>query len=515
MSSVASGVPGSTPQAVTTPGTGAAPRLELRGMTVDFGATRALAEVSGSIGAGEIVGLLGHNGAGKSTLFNVLAGVVRATGGSFLLDGTEVPGGITPRQVAELGIAILHQEPALASNLSVFENLWLAQPARRGSDRRALAEEALQRVGADLDLDLPVASLSLGQRQLVGLARGLLGRDMRVLLLDEPTAALGKHETDALHQLIRRFSADGVTVIYVSHRLPDILSVCKRIMILSAGRLVADEPAGAFTPQRLARTLAPEMVAAERTDVRTGDVALEVRHGSQRLSFRRGEVVGLFGMAAGEQFRLIERLFGMHGRARYTLLGSEHEVGGPRQAMRNGVHLVPADRERDGLVSGLSAAENVFLPWYSIGGRGWWIDGRSGSQSYDTSRSALRIVGPASTEPIDEFSGGNRQKHLLARWMFARRPEVLLLAQPTQGVDVGAKADIARAVRALAQQGTAVLVASAESDEIASLCDRAYVLLGERATEIPRTDAFDEHLLDTLLRLADNATNPHTEGIPS
>lgn len=490
-------------------------RLELREITVDYGATRALARVTADIAPGEIVGLLGHNGAGKSTLFNVLAGVVRATSGSFMLDGDEVPSGITPREVSSLGIAILHQEPALASNLTVFENLWLAQPASRGVDRRRAAVDALARVGADLDLDLPVASLSLGQRQLVGLARGLLGRDMRVLLLDEPTAALGKHETEALHRLIRRFADEGVTVIYVSHRLPDILSVCERIMILSGGRLVADEPASAFTPKRLARALAPDLVAAEQTPAEVGDVGLAVPYAGRRLQVRTGEVVGLFGMAAGEQFRLVEQLFGMHGRSAYELHGDQVEVAAPRQAIRRGVHLVPADREKDGLISGLSAAENVFLPWYSVGGSGWWIDERSGTAAYDTARAELNIMGPARSEPIDGFSGGNRQKHLLARWMFAERPRVLLLAQPTQGVDVGAKADIVRAVRELAAGGATVVVASAESDEIASMCDRAYVLLGGRVSELDRTPDFDERLLASLLDLAEGAERPSTEGIAS
>lgn len=490
----------------------AVPRLALREVTVEFGATRAVAQVSADIAAGEIVGLLGHNGAGKSTLFNVLAGAVRATSGSFLLDGAEAPAGITPREVAALGIAILHQEPALAANLTVFENLWLAQSAPRGADRRRLAAEALERVGADLDLELPVAGLSLGQRQLVALARGLLGRDLRVLLLDEPTAALGKHETEALHRLIRRFSAEGVTVIYVSHRLPDILSVCERIIILSSGEVVADEPAEAFTPQRLARSLAPDMVTTEHVEAAPGDVGLEVAVGEASLEFRMGEVVGLFGMAGGEQFALVERLFGMHGRAVFMLGGEQRSVISPRQAMRLGVHLVPADRERDGLISGMSAAENVFLPWYSAGG-GWWIDARSGITEYDTARDDLNIVGPTRSEPIDEFSGGNRQKHLLARWMFARRPSVLLLAQPTQGVDVGAKADIVRAVRALARAGSTVIVASAESDEIASMCDRAYVMLGAQTAELPRTSDLDEQLLATLLTLADGAgRRPAHEG---
>lgn len=491
------------------------PRLEFTGVTVDFGATRALHDLSGRIAPGEVVGLLGHNGAGKSTLFNVLGGVVRPTTGGYLLDGHSVPPHITPRDVAALGITIVHQEPALAANLTVEENLWLAQPAPTQGERKTAALAALKRVGADLDLDTPVASLGLGQRQLVALARGLVGRDMRVLLLDEPTAALGQAETDALHALIRSFAAEGVAVVYVSHRLPDILDVCERILILSAGRLVEDEAASQFTPRRLARALAPNLAEDAFEVAHPGATSMTVAHGSRELSFREGEVVGLFGMAGGAQYDLVESIYGLRGRFRFRDGLDSVEVSHPRAALSRGIHLVPGDRERDGLVSGLSASENVFLPWYRrSSGRGWWVTARQSRQTYDRARGALNILGPDSTAAIDQFSGGNRQKHLLARWMFAHEPRVLLLAQPTQGVDVGAKADIVRAVRSLARAGTTVIVASAESDEIANLCDRAYVLLGDQVAEIARKPSFDEHLLASLLDLADQAPHaPTVKGV--
>lgn len=449
------------------------------------------------------MGLLGHNGAGKSTLFNVLGGLVRPAAGGYRLDGRSVPVGAGPRELAALGVTILHQEPALAANLSVLENLWLAQPAPRSGSRRVLAAEALEKVGGQIDLEVPVATLSLGERQLVALARGLLGGDLRLLLLDEPTAALGQHETESLHRLIRRFAADGVAVVYVSHRLPDILQVCDRIMILTNGVKVADAPAANFTPQRLARALAPDLVEAKIESATLGGTALAIHHDQTTIEVRHGEVVGLFGMAAGEQFALVERAFGRHGPAWLLLDGKEVQVSSPAQAIGLGIHLVPADRERDGLVPGLAAADNVRLPWHRLGrSRGWWIGTGRGGGSYREARERLHILGPEGSAPIDEFSGGNRQKHLLARWMIAREPRILLLAQPTQGVDVGARADIVRAIRELADKGVAVVVASAESDEIAAVCDRAYVLLRTHSAEVPRTPDFDEQLLACLLALA-------------
>lgn len=486
--------------------------LKLSSLTVEFGATRALDSVSVGIAPGEIVGLLGHNGAGKSTLFNVVSGVFPATSGAFLIDGTEVSTRSTPMDMARRGVTVIHQEPALAPNLSILDNLFLGQSELFRRDRSGAARRALARVGADLDLDLIVGTLSLGERQLVDLARGMLRGEIKILLLDEPTAALGRAETVALHRLIRNLAADGVAVIYVSHRLPDILDVCQRILVLRSGRLEVDGPAGDFDGQLLAKALAPDAKTSTFVVARPSEhESIGCEEPAAVISCRAGEVVGLFGMAAGEQFKLLESMFGMHGRFGFRLDGRRVAVASPAHAIRHGVHLVPADRENDGLVSGASALDTVFLPWYrDAAHRGFWIGPKAGTQEYARARAVLNILGPDSEAPIDEFSGGNRQKHLLSRWMFPRPPRVLLLAQPTQGVDVGAKADIAGAVRAMAAKGTSVLVASAESDEITLLCDRAYVMYGGRTAPVDRTSRFGGELLSTLLELSDR-TSPKEE----
>jgi ABC-type sugar transport system ATPase subunit len=229
-----------------------------------------------------------------------------------------------------------------------------------------------------------------------------------------------------------------------------------------------------------------------------GTTVLEVELAS-RLTFAENEVVGLFGMAAGPQFAVLDALFGLtHTPPVAQLDGMPYRPSTPRIAIRAGVHLVPGDREQDGLVAAMSAADNVRLPWLFRRKR----SNQSTSTTYVKARADLAILGPGADAPIAEFSGGNRQKHLLARWIYPSRPRVLLLAQPTQGVDISAKSDIRRVVRHLAGEGTAVLVASAETDEIATMCDRAYVFFGSHIVEIPRTDDFDEQLLHTLLDLA-------------
>lgn len=489
--------------AMTPSGDPIASRVTFQDLTVDFGATRAVDGFTLDMKPGEIVGLLGHNGAGKSTVLNVATGAVTPSKGYFAIDGVQVAKGSSPRQFAELGITVVHQEPALAKNLSVFDNLELGR-SRPGNlqDRKDAAREVLSKVGATISLDHPVATLSLGQRQLVDLARGVLEGEIKALLLDEPTAALGAQETSALHQLIQEFAAGGTAVIYVSHRLPDILDVCNRIVVMSGGRLIADRPAAGITARDLAQALAPGISKPELTNEATEAVAVEFPFGDGTIRGFAGEVVGLFGMAAGEQFALLEGLYGVAGSMDAVILdGHAYKPTKPVNALRKGIHYVPADREKDGLLPTVSASMNVLLPWLSHLGGGWWTGG-TGNALYADTRKELNVHGPTGEEPIAEFSGGNRQKHLLARWMFPKRPKVLLLAQPTQGVDFGAKVDIVRALRRLAAEGTTVLVASAESDEIASMCDRSYVIYQGRIRELTGGALTDENLLDNLLSLA-------------
>lgn len=488
-----------------------ASRVTFQNLTVEFGATKAVHDFTLTMRPGEIVGLLGHNGAGKSTVLNVATGAVKPSGGHFAIDGVEVPKGSSPREFAELGVTVVHQEPALARNLSVFDNLELGRTRRGGLEvRRKAAREVLAKVGAKIALDHPVATLSLGQRQLVDLARGVLEGEIKALLLDEPTAALGAQETAALHQLIREFAATGTSVIYVSHRLPDILDVCNRIVVMSGGRLIADRPAAGITARDLAQALAPGVTKPELTNAATQAVAVEFPFGNSKISGFTGEVVGLFGMAAGEQFSLLESLYGVGGSMDAVLLyGHPYKPTKPANALREGIHYVPADREKDGLLPTVSASMNVLLPWLSHLGGGWWTS-RAGTRLYADSRKQLNVHGPTGEEPIAEFSGGNRQKHLLARWMFPKKPRLLLLAQPTQGVDFGAKVDIVRSLRRLAAEGTTVLVASAESDEIASMCDRSYVLYQSKIRELTGEDLSDENLLENLLTLAADSAQSRT-----
>lgn len=470
-------------------------RLSLTEVTVAFGATVALDGLTLDVRAGEVLGLLGHNGAGKSTLLNVVSGAVRLASGSVSIDGVAVPSHPGPRRMAELGVTIVRQEPALAGNLTVLDNARVVFGRRRGL--RAEVETALGRVGATgVSVDTPVEDLSLGERQLVDIARGLLAGDTRVLMLDEPTAGLGNDDARRLHGLIREFARSGVSVIYVSHRLPDILDVCDRVVALRDGRLTLDAESASLALQDLSTALAPEKRAASaRSGVRPGEVRMRFADAAHEASARAGEVVGLFGVAAGPQFALA-------AACAHPVPGVELSLGDRpfrprtvRHAIEAGVHYVPGDRDAEGLISGLSALDNYCLPWRGRLSRRALLD------DYARTERDFGITGPGPDAPISSFSGGNRQKHLLGMWIHPVTPGVLVLVQPTQGVDVGAKADIVDVVRGVAATGTAVIVASAEADEVAQLCDRAYVVSAHGQSELVGAALSEAGLLQALLDL--------------
>jgi ABC-type sugar transport system ATPase subunit len=292
-------------------------------------------------------------------------------------------------------------------------------------------------------------------------------------------------------------------VLYVSHRLPDILEVCTRVVVLRGGELAVDGPASDFDPERLARALVPELREHVAVETTPGDSGLRLGVADAMLSARKGEVVGIFGMAGGEQFDIAARLAGLAGPTTYELGGKAIRVRNPAHAIRQRVFYVPPDRDTEGLVASESAKDNVMLPWYRSGrSRGWWVSDRTGSDVYAAARAALDIRGPDGLAEISQFSGGNRQKHLLSRWLYPSAPNLLLLCQPTQGVDVGARLDIVDAIRSAAQKDAAVLVASSESDEIASMCDRSYVVVGDKTAHVDKGDSFNERLLAALLSLA-------------
>jgi ABC-type sugar transport system ATPase subunit len=483
-------------------GTGSAkPILTLEGIHVSFGGIVALRDENFAVRPGEIVGLLGHNGAGKSTLVNVATGAVRPQRGLMTIDGRRASVLGNPSEIEKAGVKVIHQEPALAQFLSVADNItlgrreeWLSNAERREFSRRALAL-----IGSPIDVDRPVSTLEFGEKQIVDLARAL-STDLKVLFLDEPTGALGQQEADRLHDLLRKLASEGRGIVYVSHRLRDILSVCTRLVVLRGGEVVLDEPAANFTVARLSEALAPDMRQSDRSvPPDTTEVALTAKRGDQELQFHKGRITGLFGMAAGPQFQLLEQLFGTGGSIDASLFGRPLDVNGPRDAIRNGIFYVSANREREGLLQHMSSLDNLVLPWIDHFRNGPFVSHDKAAVTYRKAQQSLNIRGGHMDGLVSQLSGGNRQKVVLGRWIFGDRPKVLLLAQPTQGVDVGARLDIARSLHALADTGVTILVASSESDEIELLCSRAYTCQGDRWSETTTTAGWSEILLKSLV----------------
>ncbi|MDX6585295.1 MAG: ribose transport system ATP-binding protein [Solirubrobacterales bacterium] len=481
-----------------------APLVALKDVLVTFGGTVALDGVDFAVWPGEIVGLLGHNGAGKSTLVNVASGSRRPKRGTMQVNGEPVALRGDPRQMEHLGIKVIHQDPALAPNLSICDNILLGRDAERAprAERRRIAREALALLDSRLNVDRPVFSLEFGERQIVDLARAL-SANLSVLFLDEPTGALGPHQTENLHVLLRKLAAEGHGLVYVSHRLRDIIDVCTRLVVLRGGKAVLDEPARGFSVAGLSEALAPgvESVRHERRAARDAAAkpTLTIERRGQRMSFGRGEIVGLFGMAAGPQLEVLSSLYGLGEPVEAELDGRPFSPRSPRAAIARNVYYVSADREREGLLPEMSALDNLVMPWLHMHTRRLSVSRAKATAVYRQAKDALDVRGGDMDAPVGSFSGGNRQKLVVGRWLFGRRPSVLLLSQPTQGVDVGARMDIARALRRLSDEGVAVVVASSEADEIALLCDRAFICEGDEWAESSPGEAWEERLLQGLM----------------
>ena len=480
--------------------------LRMSDVHVAFGGNIALADVSFEIRPGEIVGLLGHNGAGKSTLVNVATGALSPQRGTMEVKGKSVALRGNPRDMERAGIKVIHQEPALSDILSIADNITLGRPEEKFSPRkrRQIAKDALALLGSTMDVDQLVSALAFGEKQIVDLAR-VLSTHLHVLFLDEPTGALGQHEADRLHDLLRQLASEGHGIVYVSHRLRDILAVCTRLVVLRGGHVVLDRPAAGFSVAELSAALVPEVQVIEHIPVSTAqdETVLSVDWlDGQSFRFERGAIIGLFGMAAGPQFAFLEALYGLGAQVEAEVEGRRYNPHSPRDAIRRGVYYVSANRERDGLLADMSALDNLVLPWMDDHTTLLAFSRAKAANVYSRAREDLNVEGGHMDAPIVALSGGNRQKLVVGRWLFGQQPKVLLLSQPTQGVDVGARVDIARALRRLTNAGVVVLIASSESDEIELLCDRAYVCEGESWQAFPRSADWSERLLEALIRRA-------------
>jgi ribose transport system ATP-binding protein len=492
--------------------------LDASGIVKSFSGTTVLGDGRLDVGVGEIHALMGANGAGKSTLLKILTGVYKKDAGEILLadpaTGELRPVEVTdPREATGLGIAIVHQELILSDNLTVADNISLGDEpmkwAGRVLDGRAAitrARDALALVGAEIDPRREVGSLSTAEKQLVEIAKSL-SKDARLLILDEPTTSLTDSESRRLFEVLETLRARGIAIVYVSHRMEEIFAICDRITVMRDGRYVdtlttADTSRDQLIRLMIGRSLAAEYADGHGEEHRFGEEALTIDGLSAgtllhdiSLSVRRGEIVGMFGLVGAGRTELARAVFGIDRTSAGTVAvaGRTLTRATPSRAISAGIALVPEDRKECGLVLDESIVHNMELASLRNTGLVQWTSRRAKKLWNDFSTS-LGIVARGADQPVGTLSGGNQQKVVLAKWL-ALDPTVLILDEPTRGVDVGAKEDIYAIIRRLAADGAGVLVISSEIEEVLMIADRVIVMREGVVTLDAPNDGLDRHTL--------------------
>lgn len=479
--------------------------IQMRNVTKDFPGVRALSNVNFNLRPGELRGLVGKNGAGKSTLMNVLTGVYPFDSGEIVIKGKTYTQ-MTTTLSKQLGIACVHQQSQLVPSLSIAENIFCGnlplsrlgmvdwEAAFREADRR------LRQLGLHIDVRLKVEGLSVAERQIIEIAKALFA-DAQVIILDEATAPLPKNEVEMLFNIVRRGRDNGITFIYISHYLEEIFELCDTITVLRDGKNIGDMKVADVTQAELIRLISGVEVERFKRETRKldGKVVLEVqnlnRPGAYKtlnLSLRKGEIVGLTGLEGCGKDALARGLFGLEplGEGTVRLEGKPYRAADPRQALNHGVAYLPRDRHGYGIIGLRSIRENVTLPILSsLVGKTGLLDVRSEASLVSHAVQKLNIVATSMEQAVQFLSGGNQQKVVFAK-LSSAKPRVLLLDEPTQGVDVQAKIEILKIIDQLSREGVAIVVISEEIRELLDICDRILVLFkGEVVAEFRSDDA--------------------------
>ena len=475
------------------------PLLTLRRAAKSFGGVRALRGVDFDLQAGEVHALLGENGAGKSTLIKIITGAHRPDGGEITVAGRTLAG-LTPALAQQLGIACIYQQPALFPDLTVAENIGLRlEPAGatrriKWPSRRARATELLARVGASIAPDAEVRELSMPEQQLVEIACAV-GAGARIVVMDEPTASLTQREQERLFSVVRELRAGGVGVIYISHRLEEIFALADRVTVLRDGESVGTHAVRDIDEAGLIKLMVGREVAQLYPPAESGpgDVVLKMSGvgcaagGVRNVSceVRAGEIFGLAGLVGAGRTELARVLFGLTpaDAGEITLNGARIAPGSPQEAVAHGIAYVPEDRRRHGVVLEMPIAENMTMAIHRRLFPGAWLRfGAERTLALEFIRD-LAVKCASCDAPGGSLSGGNQQKVSLARWL-ATKPRLLILDEPTQGVDVGAKSEIHKIIRRLAKEGLAVIMISSDLPEILGMSDRIGVMRGGTLTAV-------------------------------
>jgi len=464
--------------------------------------------VSFELRPGEVHALLGENGAGKSTLIKVITGAHQPDGGKLVVAGEEVSH-LTPAKARELGIACIYQQPALFPDLTVAENIGLRLKQSGVFSRvawtrqRSRAVELLQRIGAELSPDAEVCSLSMPEQQLVEIACAL-GSGARIVVMDEPTASLTQKEQHLLFKVVRDLRQSGVGVVYISHRLEEIFALADRVTVLRDGESVGTNPVDHLTESQMIQLMVGREVSSiyPPAEGALGEVVLALRNlgcsasgvSGVTLELRAGEIVGMAGLVGAGRTELARILFGITpaDSGEIVLHGARIDIGSPREAISRGIAYVPEDRRRHGVILEMPISQNMTMAIHPSLFPGGWL--RLDAEAL-LAREFIRDLGiktSGAEAPGGSLSGGNQQKVSVARWL-ATKPKLLILDEPTQGVDVGAKSEIHKIIRVLAKEGLAVLMISSDLPEVLGMSDRIAVMRGGKLAEIIDRAEADAH----------------------
>lgn len=494
------------------------PLLEVRQLTKRFPGVLALHNVQLTLHRGEVLAVIGENGAGKSTLMKILAGEQQPDSGEILLAGQ--PAQIdSVRTATRLGIALIHQELNLSDNLDVGANIFLGREPQRFSfiDKRRIdgdSRTVLQQVGLDCSPRTIVSALSIGRQQLVEIAKALSVR-ARILIMDEPTSSLSQHETDQLFRVIKELRAAGVSILYISHRLGEVKELADRVLVLRDGENAGELSRAEIDHERMVKLMVGRDLSqyykrlshAPRESVLAAKGLRTPAYPEHELNFsvRAGEIVGVAGLVGAGRTELLRVLFGVDRAAGGTIQVAGHEVmlRSPRDAIQAGLALVPEDRKQQGLILEMAVRENLSLASLRRDQHAGFLNRKQETAITADMIRQLGVKTPGPEQFVQYLSGGNQQKVVLGKWL-ALKPRVLLLDEPTRGIDVGAKQEIYRLLEELASRGVAILFVSSEMEEVLHMSDRALVIHEGRLTGELSRDQLSE---EAVMRLATGATS--------
>ncbi|HEL0696491.1 sugar ABC transporter ATP-binding protein [Streptococcus equi] len=484
-------------------------KIEMTAISKSFGSNKVLEKIDLVLHSGQVHALMGENGAGKSTLMNILTGLFPASSGTIVIDGVEKQFS-NPQEAEAFGISFIHQEMNTWPDMTVLDNLFLGREIKGTFgllDQKAMKEKAkraFDRLGISIPLDLPIGSLSVGQQQMIEIAKSLLS-EVSLLVMDEPTAALTDRETESLFQMIASLKKEGVGIVYISHRMEEIFRVTDLITVMRDGIVVDTKPTAETNPAELVK----KMVGRDIDDyypakaAELGELVFEVENLSgecfKDISFqvRRGEILGFSGLMGAGRTEVMRAIFGLDKRTagRIRLNGQDIQVTNPVQAIRAGIGFLTEDRKEEGLILDFSIKDNMTLPSHKDFSKNGFFDDKTSRDFVQKMIDRLRIKSGRPEMVVGNLSGGNQQKVVLAKWI-GIAPKVLILDEPTRGVDVGAKREIYQLMNELAERGVPILLVSSDLPEVLGVSDRIVVMHEGRITgELSRGEATQEKVM--------------------